>query len=203
MLPFKTVIFDADGMLVVGDRFSDQLARDYGISRETTEGFFKNEFQDSLVGRADLKKVLPPYLKEWGWAGSVKEFLDYWFRSGSRADRVLTDYIHTLRQKGIKCYLATNQEKYRTEYFLQQMGFSSLFDGVLASFELGSKKPSRDFFKRVMGKLQDVDKAEILFWDDDALNVEGARKFGFQAEVYVGVKQFKEKMARYVGAMKS
>ncbi len=59
----KTLIFDADGMIVHGERFSGRLAHDYGISTDTTSHFFRNEFQLCLVGKADLKQELQKHLE--------------------------------------------------------------------------------------------------------------------------------------------
>ncbi|EKD94392.1 MAG: hypothetical protein ACD_26C00069G0001 [uncultured bacterium] len=47
--------------------FNIQLARDYGIADNITSLFFNGEFKDCIIGKKDLKKVLPKYLKEWGW----------------------------------------------------------------------------------------------------------------------------------------
>lgn len=41
----KAVMFDADGMVVKGGRFSDHFARDYGISPKATATFLKTNFR--------------------------------------------------------------------------------------------------------------------------------------------------------------
>jgi len=38
---------------------------------------FKNEFQPCLVGEADLKEQINPYLEKWGWKKSVDDFLEH------------------------------------------------------------------------------------------------------------------------------
>jgi putative hydrolase of the HAD superfamily len=63
-----------------------------------------------LIGKADLKEVVRPFLKEWGWEKSVEDFLDYWFKSEHKIDEELVDYIQELRKKGVNCYLVTNQK---------------------------------------------------------------------------------------------
>src|SRR5450432_1293608 len=109
----KTMLFDVDGVLVVNEKpFLYHLEHDYGISRETIRPFFKNIFANLLIGHLDLKEVLAPHLQEWGWQRSVDEFLQYWFVSECTIDETLVEYVQQLRQKGIPCYLATNQEQY-------------------------------------------------------------------------------------------
>ena len=194
----KAILFDADGVLINSERFSVHLARDYGIPAETTLPFFQGVFKECIVGNADLKEVIEPYLKEWGWQKSVDEFLDYWFKVEHKIDEELVNYIQGLRDQGIKCYLATNQEKYRVQYMFDQMGFEKCFDKVYASAHLGHRKPSVEFYSKVVEDLQTVQKDEILFWDDTPENVDAAKRFGIQAEFYTSFADFKNKMRSYL-----
>lgn len=90
----KTIIFDADGVLINSEKFSDVLRRDYDVDVVKEKEFFTNIFQDCLVGKADLKKSLAPYLPAFGWKGTVDEFLDYWFKSGHSINKEFV-FLHT------------------------------------------------------------------------------------------------------------
>src|SRR5581483_7257701 len=129
----RVLLFDVDGVLANGEQFSKRLARDYGVTAEMTASFFNGSFLECLVGNADLKQELISHLKQWGWHGSVDEFLHYWFISEHVIDEPLVNRVQQLRQKGIRCYLATNQEQYRTAYILHEMGFADAFDGIFSS----------------------------------------------------------------------
>ncbi len=194
----KAVIFDADGVLLNAVKFSTQLERDHGITIEQSSTFFKTTFRDCVIGAADLKVVLPPYLKEWGWAGTMDQFIDYWFASEHNIDEALIAYIQELRQKGIKCYVATNQEKHRAQYMLEKMKFADAFDKLYFSADLGVRKPHEDFYAKVMSDLKNVEKREVLFWDDTEENIIGAKSFGIQAELYTTFEDFKSKMIAYL-----
>ena len=80
----KAVIFDCDGVVVQGQKFSEHLEKQYGISRQMTSEFFENEFQKALVGKLDIKKVLVPYVKKWGWNTGVEHFVETWFESENK-----------------------------------------------------------------------------------------------------------------------
>ncbi len=192
----KAILFDADGVLINGEMFSSHLARDYRISADTVKPFFSGPFRECIIGNTDLKEILPPYLKAWGWNKSVDEFLDYWFRSEHNIDMELIKYIQDLRNKCIKCYLATNQEKYRVQYMLEKMEFSKSFDKVFASSHLGHRKPAVEFYRKVVEELG-LSKDEILFWDDTQGNVDAAIEFGIKAELYKSFEEFKNIMVNY------
>lgn len=196
----KVVLFDADNVIINGKRFADVLKNDLGIGEEKTLPFFKGKFIECILGKADLKKELEPHLKEWGWNKSTDDFLDYWFKSEHAINEALLEYIQSLRSKEIRCFLATNQEKYRTEYMLEKMGFSNSFDKVYASAHLGYKKPDLEFFSKLIGELKNVKKEEVLFWDDLSANVDAAKAFGINAEIYKDFEEFKEKMKSYIRA---
>lgn len=194
----KVVLFDVDGVLANGEPFSEHLARDYGITSEMTASFFGGRFMECLIGNADLKHELANHLYQWGWQGTIDEFVSYWFRCEHSIDEPLLAVIQQLRQQGIRCYLATNQEKYRTAYILEQMGFAGLFDGIFSSAHIGYLKHERRFFAQVLRDLHGVKADDILFWDDSPGNVATAQASGFQAELYQGFADFKKQMQRYL-----
>lgn len=191
----KAILFDADGVLINAEKFSNQLEKDRGVSKEITKPFFDGIFQSCLIGKSDLKEVIEPHLKEWGWEGGVEDFLEYWFKSEHKRDEELVEYIKELKEKSIKCYLATNQEKYRLSYILERMGFGEIFEKeVFSSCNLGVKKPNKEFFEKVLETLKDFKKEELIFWDDKMMNIETANQLGIRSELFTSFKDFKDKM---------
>ena len=178
-----TLILDADGVLINGESFSETLARDYDVDNDKEKEFFTTKFQDCLVGKADLKEAITPYLSSFGWKRTTEDFLEYWFKAGHKLNEPLIEYVQKLRKSGIRVVLATNQEKYRTQYMLEHMGFEAAFDKVYSSAHLGLKKPAVEFFAKVVDDLG-VKKDHVLFWDDDQKNIDGALAYGVHAEFY-------------------
>jgi putative hydrolase of the HAD superfamily len=195
----QAVIFDADGVVIHPYRFARYLEREHAITPETTGSFFRTTFEDCLIGRADIKDVLPPFLHEWGWPGSLDEFLVTWFAVEDAADGRVMDVIQGLRRSGLLCCLATNQEGRRAAYLRTEMGFSETFDRLYFSCELGCQKPDSAYYgaiERDLGLAGD----RILFWDDSPVNVELAREVGWNAEVYTGYEPFARTLAEALGA---
>lgn len=183
-------------------RFSERLARDYGITTGQTDEFFKNGFLAAEIGKADLKAQLPKYLGHWGWRKSRDEFLQYWFESEHYLDERLLASIRDLRVKGFGCHLATNQEKYRAEYIRNSMELAEVFDNIFVSADLGHMKPSQKFWEKVVRSLGIADKTEALVWDDKEDRVAGARQFGLQAELYKNFEDYQKVLDNYLNLTK-
>lgn len=194
----KAILWDGDGVVVnKPEIFSQVYSREHNVPMYDVLPFFKNEFQLCLVGQADLKEQIKPYLIKWGWSNSVEEFLDYWFKTEDYLNHDLLNEIIKLRQSGIKCYFCTNQEKYRTEYMLRNMSLADYFDQTFSSAYLGYKKPNQEFWQKIFGLIKSVDKTEVLVIDDDKEVVDSALEFGFWAEFYGADNDYKKILDKY------
>lgn len=180
---------DADGVLINGEKFSAVLSRELNTDPVKEKEFFTTVFQDCLVGKADLRTSLQPYLSSFGWTGDVDSFLEFWFESEHKLNEELMGYLQNLRADNITIVLATNQEQYRTKYMLEHMGFEGAFDKIYSSAHMGTKKPDHSFYDYIINDLT-ICKSEVIFWDDDPRNVEGAISYGIAAEEYTDFKTF-------------
>lgn len=190
----KVVLFDVDGVVVNKPRqFSQCFSAEFGVPVADILPFFEDEFQLCLVGKADLKEVIKPYLEKWGWKKSVEELLEYWFECENYIDERVVGLIKAWRAKGIKCYMQSNQEKYRTEYMKNKMGLGQVADGIFSSAYLGARKPAEEFWQKVFDEIQPAQKEDVLVLDDDQENIESAKKFGFEAELYTGFENLEAK----------
>lgn len=194
MNKIKAIIFDADGVVIESQKmFSVRYQEKYNISNDKMLAFFDTIFQDCLVGRADLKEAIKPYLKDWKWDGSIDELLKFWFRAEDKPNLKMIYFIEKLREKGIKCYLMTNQEKYRTEYMKVDMNFDNIFNKIYSSAYIGYAKPDLKYYEAVYNEINKeikVNKDEIIFFDDGKKEVEGAINFGIKAYLYEDFDKF-------------
>lgn len=172
--------------------FSKHLEDDFGIKQEQTSEFFTGVFNECLEGRADLKTEVAPFLPKWGWDKGVDSFLEYWFKAEHVIDDRLIALIQKLRSEGHKCYVATNQERHRTNYMRNQMGFGEYFDDVYSSADLGSKKPAAAFYENLLKKIGSPELEDTWFFDDTPKNIDGAKAVGLNAELYSDFVAFKK-----------
>lgn len=187
-------------MLSHGRRFSETYAKEYGISIDEMTPFFVGPFQDCLVGKADLKEELGKgWMEKWNWHGSVDELLEYWFSTGDQLDHAVFGTVKQLRDKGIVCVIATNQEKYRTDYLSKRFDYASVFDRVFSSAYVGYKKTSIEFLDAVFNFLKEqastLQKDVVLFWDDRTENIEKVKQYGFEVRQFSDAAQYRKEMA--------
>lgn len=187
----KGILFDADGVVVQAKQFSSSYQREFDLADDAMSPFFRGIFQECVLGKVDLLEAVRPFLKEWKWDKTAEEFLQFWFKSEHCINQKLVEKIKQLRSEGVNCYLATNQEKHRAKYMMEEMGLKNIFDGIFFSAELGFKKPDPEFFQKVLNILK-IEGKEVLFFDDDQKNVDGAKKVDIKSFLYTDFEKFEQ-----------
>ena len=189
----STVLFDADGVLTLPEEvFSVVYAKSHGLDIEPFEQFFRNDWHPIVIGQKDLKESISENPDLWQWPGSIDDLLAYWFKTEDVRNEELAQLIRELRDQGIPCYLATDQEKYRGEY-MQQVMFKDLFDGYFISAELGITKNEPKFFEIIIDTLRKAHPGllpeDIIFFDDSQSKVETAQSVGINGQLFESVEQ--------------
>jgi HAD superfamily hydrolase (TIGR01509 family) len=177
----KAFVFDLDGVVCVGPRFTVSLERAHGIDQARWASFFAGPFLECIVGRRDLKAELQAHAPALGWSGSVDDLLTFWFETENVICPEALACVGALRSQGYPCYLGTNQERYRTEYLENEMGLSSQFDGIFSSSRLGHAKPAAAYFRAVEAT---IGSPAVCLIDDSIANVEAAAAFGWESLHY-------------------
>ncbi len=191
----KILLLDADGVAIVPREkyFSDRYSEEFGVSKDLIMPFFKNEFNDCLIGKRELREVFKEQnlLEKWGWKGSLDELLKYWWAGeDTRFEEVLT-FVQGLRSQGVKCYLTTDQEENRANYILEGMGLAKDLDGAFFSYQFGVRKTDAPYWQKLLQELGNPDPSDVEFWDDDEENVATAKEAGIDAHFFTNAEDFK------------
>lgn len=189
----KAVLFDMDGVLTFRERnFSVAYIEKHNLKPAPVMDFFATEWHNYVLGKKDLKAHIAAHPDIWQWHGTPEELMQYWFKSEDNKNEPLLKVIGHLRQSGIKCYIATEQEKYRTQYVNEVM-FPNEFDGCFSTCEIGVKKSNPKYFETVMELLQQtnpgITPGDIVYFDDDTDKLESARAVGINGELYESPQQ--------------
>ena len=185
-MSIKALMVDVDGVLIDGRpedgrHWLTSVEEDFGfIADALNEHFFAPYWEHILLGRAGLMEYLTTALRQIAPHVSPAAFVAYWFERDSHLVAPLVSELSLARSRGIRVYLATNQEHRRAVYIMERLGLAEQVDGIFYSALLGAKKPDVEFFTKVQAAVG-LRGEEMLLIDDNRQNIEAAREIGWQA----------------------
>jgi len=179
------ILFDADGVIQrPGADFRAACSALLGAGGDALDVFMRELFaceKPALTGERDFVADLRGVLERHGAVERLVEALAIW--TAIETDAALHAEISTLRQSGIVCCLATNQQPYRGHHMSEILGYRQLFDHEFYSHALGLAKPDSRYFRAIAARLA-LAPEQLLFIDDHESNVLAAREVGLLAEVF-------------------
>ena len=182
----KCLMLDVDGVVVHGRPEDGQLwakniERDLGIVPERLHALFFAPHWDAIVtGRKNLVSVLEEILPLLTHSITAQSFIEYWFERDSRVDEAVLMECDELRKRGVRIFLATNQEHMRAQYIMDRLSLRKRVDGMIYSAEIAARKPQRSFFEVAL-KRSGFAAGETILVDDTKANVIAALNAGWQA----------------------
>lgn len=187
----KAILFDTDGVLALPEtNFSKVYAKTRALDPEPFQVFFKGVFNEAKLGKVDLKELIRENPDVWHFEGNIDDLLKEWFDYENVINEPLLEIIQDLRRAGVRCYLATSQEKYRAKY-LEDVMFNDKVDGFFISCNIGVDKNDPDFFRLVLEELK-LQPREVAFFDDSQGNVDVAKSVGIKSFLYTGLDKLKK-----------
>jgi putative hydrolase of the HAD superfamily len=191
------VLFDADGV-IQGPRegWMEELTAWAGSRVDEFLVAVSAADVSCLTGR-DFGAAMRDVLRQFEINAPLEEVIDQDFWIEVR--QPMLEAVRAVRDLGLRCGLATNQQNLRGTYMRNSLGFEKIFDEQFYSFELGFAKPDAGYFKAIMERI-DVAPDRVLFIDDHEANVAGAREVGIHSELFPvdgGVTALKPILVRY------
>lgn len=184
--PITTVLFDADGVMQrTAPGWQDELAAMVGPRDDLDLAEFANAVQQAeaptMDGRTEIVDAIVEVLRQYSVTLRVDDILDLWTRI--TPDPSMIEAVQELRQAGLRCCLATNQQKQRAAWMKANLGYEEIFDEQFYSCDLGLAKPDAAYFRSIFERLA-VEPSAVLFVDDTAANVETALGLGAHSYVF-------------------
>jgi len=196
-------VFDFGGVVIKWRNNSpifDSIADRYGVPR----GKMREALADSLPRLEADEVSIRDYLEE--ALGAFGKRL----RKGDSPDELWVEpferlvkfrlgtvrVVESLRRRGFRVYLFSNTSIPHAA-FVRRMGWDKMFDGFATSCEIRIMKPKAEAFRRALAQFK-ADKSRVVYVDDRADNVEGAKKFGIKwAFRFTTVAQLRKDLAPF------
>ncbi|HET9778897.1 MAG TPA: HAD-IA family hydrolase [Propionibacteriaceae bacterium] len=191
------VLFDADGVIqTTRAGWAEELTARAGSRTEEFLSAVSAADTACLTGD-DFGAAMREVLRQFEIAAPLEDVIDRQFWIEVRQPMLAA--VRAIRDLGLSCGLATNQQNLRGAYMRRSLGFETIFDEQFYSFELGFAKPDAGYFRAIMERIN-VPPHRVMFIDDHDGNVAGAREIGIQSELFPrdgGVVALKPILARY------
>lgn len=134
-------LFDVDGVLIRLNQYYSSVFEREGFSgiASNLNAFYNGAAGNAcLVGKADPIIAIKPFLEKAGWTRTSEDyFMEQFEYEKKHLDHEFLFIIEKLRESGKECYLATDQDSFRSRFLLEELGFKSLFDGWFISNQIG------------------------------------------------------------------
>lgn len=187
-LPVSVVVFDMGGVLVELGPHTDLI----GATALDAETFWSRWLASPAVraferGGCGAEEFGRAAVQELGLDSSPEEFIDRFLAWPKGLFPGAAELVSDLRSS-TRVVLLSNTNALHWSGQPQADTITSMTDDAFLSFEMGVVKPDREIFDAVAMTLG-VAPAELLFVDDNQVNVDGAVAAGWQAAVAKGPDQ--------------
>ncbi len=190
----KVVLLDLGGVLL---RLHDPLAA-FGINLRPDvflEKWLLSEAVRKLErGELDAQRFASEMVQEFALPYESQEFLHRFERWPDALFEGVPDLLKKLAANYHLALLSnTNVLHWERDDFAGQL--EPLMHSLFLSFRTGLLKPEADAFNDVLSKLE-VAAGEVLFLDDNVLNIDAARQCGIQARLTRGFDMLTENLSQ-------
>lgn len=194
----KTVAFDLGNVLVFFSfpKMLRQMADctgldEHEVDREFVEGPLRMHYETGKLSTQGLKDAFQQK--------ATKPFTEERFRDALCDIFVLNNEIvpvvESLKRQGIRLVLLSNTSEAHFTYLWKTAPVLQLFDAKILSYEVGVAKPAPAIYHAAI-EAAECDPRECFYTDDIPAYVEGARREGLDAEVFVGVNELRRQLAQ-------
>ena len=178
----ELILFDLGGVLIELTGVGKMI--EWSTPALTAEGMWRKWLSSPAVrdfesGRSDTYSFATGVIEEFGLPVKTQTFLDEflkWPKGAFPGVCTLLNQLCQTHQLGI----LSNTNALHWERFTGEMEFMAFFDYRFASHLTGRLKPDRETFHYVADRTG-IDPGRILFFDDNQVNVNGARAAGMAA----------------------
>jgi len=191
----KALLLDVESVLLQRPQpcFFDTLEERYGID---VGDFFQTTYQQCLRGNGCFETILQHRLLEWGWVGTVEDFLHDWFLSESN---VQYDILLLLLRCPVLIFFISDNTECRMRHLLERRSLGKICRDSFFSCSIGYCKSDDEYWEFVLRQLVilDISPNNILCFDGHSDVVETACEFGLHAYGFQDIPRFQRQLLEY------
>lgn len=178
----KAVIFDLDGTIAdsmwIWTKIDEQFFRERHIEMPASlqaeiEGFGFTETAEFFVRTFHLPETVEQLKEIWNGMALDKYRHDVSLKPGVR------DFMHKLKQRGIRMGISTSNSNLLIEAFLQAKGLTKYIDAVTTSCDVSRGKPAPDVYLKTAEKLN-VSPTDCLVFEDIPMGILAGKNAGME-----------------------
>lgn len=188
----KAICFDLDGVYFLNGKsnFIKSLVN-LGVSEDEAKRVFLKS--DEMNKQYKLGKITDEEfwnwaLREWHLDLTVQEVIDLLIE-GYETNKSAVEYVKKVRNAGYKTVICSNNFPARIGGLQKRFGFLDDFDVAVLSYEVGVDKPNKEIFQTLIEQA-DLKANEIVYSDDDASKMDGAKELGINTFLYTNFDAF-------------
>jgi HAD superfamily hydrolase (TIGR01509 family) len=193
----KAVIFDLNGIFIQSQKLSERFARDFSVPVEKFVPELSRIMDKVRQPNAGSSYAYwQPVLKEWGIDLTEQQLWDFWFGEERVSDRMV-EFARSLRAKGIKVFILSNNFKERADYYGHYPWFKDAIDKVYFSWQTGYVKPDPRARSSILDE-HNLKPADCIYFDDQDKNLKAAESVGIKSYMFTKEEELEEIVNRFV-----
>lgn len=187
----KAVILDLNGIFLQSPKLSIRFEKDFNIP----PAVFMPKLLEIMeaVRKPNAESAFSywqPVLKEWNVNLSEAEFWDYWFKAEVLSERMVS-FAKSLREKGIKVFILSNNFKERAEYYGHYSWIHEAVDKVYFSWQTGFVKPDVRAWEIVLSE-NNLAPEDCVYFDDQKKNFDSAESLGIKSYMFTNEEELEK-----------
>jgi HAD superfamily hydrolase (TIGR01509 family) len=183
-------IFDIGGVVIIwpnNDPIFSYIAKRYGIPFTKMREVMISKIGALESGDISCHEFVNSSLEQFGKKLKANDnpagLITYPFARLAKSRKGVIEFIKKLQKLGYEVDGFSNTNSIHVRFMDTKGWTRSLFDRFFASCQVGSIKPDREAYRKVM-ELIGVEPKDVVFVDNTLRNVAGARKAGIKHAIH-------------------
>jgi len=196
----KAILWDIDGVIIRHIEYFDEWLKkeNYNNPRNIINEFRTTGINNACdEGNLNPLDAIKPFLDRIGWKKTSEEYFKLQYEYEEKyIDIELLKKIQEIRNIGVKCFIASNQNNFRKNHLMQKLEIQKNFDGSYFSCDFNAVKNDDKFWillkQDIKSKYKNLIFENVLFLDDMDININKAMKYGINGKIINNLKDIED-----------